>query len=274
MKKIYVTYSNALYAQTRDFSASMALKRGGFDQAVVYSPSDIDNSFRKANAKVLSQKRGAGLWLWKPYFIFKALTEIADLGDIIFYGDAGSFFFQSCTNIINSMGEEDIWLSNIPLIERQFTTQYAFVLMDCDRDDFKNSCQIQANFICLRKSERSLKFIAEWLDYCCDYDIISGENESSIYPNYNNFKSHRYDQSVLSLLSKKWEIKPHLDPSQFGRYPQKYYVNGEHQDTGNIGEYKPCIILHRFKKVTLKVILSGLFYAYMPKSLLIKLKSL
>jgi len=39
------------------------------DEYYNYGPNDIDNEFKKKNIEILSQKRGNGYWLWKPYFI-------------------------------------------------------------------------------------------------------------------------------------------------------------------------------------------------------------
>lgn len=264
MNKIFVTYSNELYAKSRDFAAKMAIKFGGFDRAVVYHPEDIDEKFRNQNSKILCQKRGAGLWLWKPYSIYKALIEECEFGNILFYGDAGSFFLRDSSSLLLSMKGEDIWLSNIPLVEKQYTKSLAFDLMNCNDNNIKDSAQIQANFICVRKSKSSVQFIKEWLDLCCCYDLISPDNDAS---NENEeFIAHRNDQSILSLLAKKYGIKPHLDPSQYGRYKMKYFIQGRIMaDTNNSENYNPCIFLHREKEVSLKTILRAILITYLPQ---------
>lgn len=264
MDKIFVTYSNELYAPTRDFAAKMAVKRGGFDRAVVYKPEDIDDEFKFMNELILSQKRGAGLWLWKPYSIYKALIEEAKEGDILFYGDAGSFFFRSCNPIIESMGQEEIWVSNIPLVEKQYTKEDAFNIMECNSEKNKDTAQVQANFLCLRKSNRSLRFVKEWLDYCSNYDLLADDSSIQKSMNCSDFIEHRNDQSILSLLSKKWSIKPHLDPSQYGLFPEKYHARGIMVSTGNKGEYKPCIALHRSKVINFFVVIRPLANVYLP----------
>lgn len=249
--KIFVTYSNEKYQKTRDFCALMAKKRGGFDKVVVYDNNDIDDKFKERNKEILNQKRGAGLWLWKPYIIYKAIMEVASDGDFVFYADAGSFFFRDVSILIDKMDDSDIWISDIPLIERQFTKPTAFMTLGCDIEEIKNSPQIQGNFFGVRKSPKSIKFVKEWLDVCTDYSVINAdgiEKEKEIDP---LFVDHRFDQSVLSLLSKKHGLKPHLDPSQYGRFPRKYRQRKDwiFCDTNRSMEYPTCIILHRTKDV-------------------------
>lgn len=264
MKKVFICYANEPYAQARDFCAKMALKRGGFDKAIAYKPEDVDESFKRENALIFSQKRGAGLWLWKPYIILKTLQEELEEGDILFYGDSGSYFFRNCNAILDSMGNEDIWVSNISLLERQYTKQDAFDALNANTDQIRNSAQIQGSFVGLRKSQDTIQLVKEWLSFCENYDILS--DGPSANPNCKDFIAHREDQSILSLLCKKKGVVPHLDPTQYAKYPLIYLRNGgTYVDTDNQGEYKPCIAFHRSPKITLMVILRPLLYIYLPQ---------
>lgn len=243
----FITYSNELYAGSRDYCAEMALKKGKVDKVTAYTPDDIDRDFYEKYKRTLDLKAGNGLWLWKPYFVYKELEKAND-GDIVLYCDAGSYFFKSCKPIIDSM-TDDIWVSDIPLIEKQFTKPELFESMGCVGAKYEDTNQIQGNFIAIRKTDRGIRFVKEWLDYCCAGDNLLRETRYFDNPPEYTFIEHRSDQSVLSLLSKKWNITPHLDPSQYGRVPEKYYAQGRiYKDTGKRGEYAPCIILHRCRK--------------------------
>lgn len=263
---IFITYSNELYEKTRKFSAKMAKRHGKFDKVIEYEPKDIDNNFHEKNKEILSIKQGNGLWLWKPYFVYKTLLESKE-NDIIFYCDAGAFFIKDVKKIINTM-DDDIWISDIPLIEKQFTKEDAFILMDCDNKIYKETNQIQANFIAIKNTKRSKKFVKEWLDYCCNINILSPNSIEPKIENSMDFIGHREDQSVLSLLSKKWKIKPHLDPTQYGKLPSKYYSkerlykNPEHNK-----EYPVCIILHRTANVEFRTCLNQWICSWLPKKL-------
>ena len=259
----FLTYSNDLYADTRDYCSKMAIKKGKVDRATSYTPEDIDRDFYEKYKSILELKAGNGLWLWKPYFVYKELTKAKD-NDIVLYCDAGSYFFRSCKPIIESM-TDDIWVSDIPLIEKQFTKPELFENMGCVGTRYEDTNQVQGNFIAIRKTERGINFAKEWLDYCCDGDNLLRETCYLDNPPEYMFMGHRSDQSVLSLLCKKWNIVPHLDPSQYGRVPEKYYAKGRlYKDTGRRNEYSSCIILHRERKPSFRVCLNQWLCTWLP----------
>ena len=58
----------------------------------------------------------------------------------------------------------------------------------------------------------------EWLAYLTDRRIVSDDPNVMGKDNPKSFRDHRHDQSVLSLLSKKWGLPAFRDPSQYGEY--------------------------------------------------------
>lgn len=238
---IYITYSNERYRNVRDFSAIMALRVGKFEKAVVYSPEDIDKDFKKDNEHILSITKGNGLWLWKPYFVNKALEE-AQMGDVIFYADAASFFIRSCRHIINAMNS-DIWLCDLPYIEEEYTKAELFTRFDCDSDMYKKTNQFHASFMAFRKTPESSLFVKEWLRLCTDADSILDSFDEKIQSPY--FVAHKMDQSILSLLAKKNKILSHYDASQFGKWHYQQDSCYTYRKLSHLKEYPICIILHR-----------------------------
>lgn len=243
---ILITYANDTYRNTQSFCSFTGKYIGQFDKIINYSETDIDDDFKRKHNAILSIKRGNGLWLWKPYFILKTLNHVSE-NDVIFYCDSGSFFIKSIKTLLRSMKNDDIWVSNTPLIEKQFTQKKTFKLMDCDDNKYYQTNHIQASFIALRKNRKTIDFVNEWLRYCCNKDILKSNKNNCFSNDKEIFIAHREDQSILSLLCKKHDILPHRDPSQFGKIPEKYGRDKrvilkipEHSD-----KYKTIIILHR-----------------------------
>lgn len=262
--KIFVTYSTPSYFRARSFSAKMAKWFGKFDKIVLYSPNDIDDEFKEKHVDILNIKRGAGLWLWKPYSIYKALMEEAKEGDVVFYCDAASFFIRNVNYIVNTIDESDIWVSDNGFIEEQYTKEDTFQLMNCTDNKYKKTNQIQAQFFCCRKSNKSVTFVKEWLDCASDFNIIGPDNIKLGSDNCKKFITHRFDQSILSLLCKKNSIKPHLSPLYID-YPNKYapyFVrNGEEIKHG---EYPCIIVLQHDPTINIEKSLSYMIFAYLP----------
>jgi hypothetical protein len=66
-------------------------------------------------------------------------------------------------------------------------------------------------------------FVTEWLTYAQDSRAITDDANVLGLPNYPEFHDHRHDQSILSLLAKKWNLTLYPDPSQWGAGAQRPY---------------------------------------------------
>ena len=98
-----VNYADgSLFEKRRRINSLTARLFAHADKVFEYNSSDIDEEYKNSNKKIFSYKRGAGLWLWKPYVLSKALEKLQD-GDWLFYADAGSFFINLW---------QEVWYSN------------------------------------------------------------------------------------------------------------------------------------------------------------------
>lgn len=98
MRKYHINYANGRYLKAQEY-CSQSAKAAGFDEVVSFSIKDIDREFLEKNIRILSQPRGAGYWLWKPYFIKKTLDRMNE-GDLLAYSDSGSYYEQSVEPLI------------------------------------------------------------------------------------------------------------------------------------------------------------------------------
>ncbi len=218
MKKVVVNYANNKYRETQAYNTFTALKKGQADEVFQYSEREIDNNFYDKNKKILSEKRGNGLWLWKPYFIKKTLEKL-DYGDIIFYTDSGSYFTGKINKVLDKVSDFDIICFDIPLIEEQFTKKIVFEKMDCNSSKYRKTNQIIATYFIIKKTKFTEKFINEWLELCTDYELIAPSDNKN---EDEKFIAHREDQSIFSLLCKKYDIEPYSDISQAHYFPKMY----------------------------------------------------
>lgn len=266
-KVVLINYANDKYRKTQKLNTWTGKHLAGFKNVIEYGPNDIDKEFYNKNKKIFDIQRGNGLWLWKPYIIYKTLKELQN-GDVVFYCDSGACFFRSVKPILKILEKQNIWVSTTPFIERQFTKKLTFKLMECDNESYKNSNQIQGGFIAIKKSDDSMNFIKEWLDYCCNIEIISPEDNKE--QEEVGFYAHREDQSVLSLLIKKYHLKVYSDPTQYGRLPEKYFREGCIMNYYLKEDYPICIILHRTANADFKNIFKQWLCAILPRRIGLK----
>lgn len=210
-----INYSNSVYKNAQALNSRMALLHGA-ERVIEYSPEDIDSVFYDANKKILSYERGNGYWLWKPYFIKKTLEKIND-NDYLIYSDSGAYYINNVNLLIECMEREntDIMVFSLSenTLERMWSKRDAFILLNCDSAEYANTPQRLATFVLLKKTERTYDFITEWLTSAQDIRIITDEPNCMGKENYPDFRENRHDQTILSLLSKKYKMKCFRDPS-------------------------------------------------------------
>ena len=219
--KILINYANLNHfaSQRRNSISGEDIAR--FDRVIEYGINDIDKEFKERNHNILSRLKGAGYWLWKPYIILKTLQE-AELDDFVFYSDAGAEFIAPIDPLIELCRNDErgiILFHSDPVKENKechSCKRDVFVIIDADKDKYTQTIPLLASFQLYKVSQYSISFVKAYLGYCEDERLLLDTPNISGLNNYNGFKFHRHDQSILSVLSKKWDIKSYRDPSQFG----------------------------------------------------------
>ena len=219
--KMFITFGDRCCELSKKRAVSKAKDVGGFDDARSYNLTVMSSKFRQTHNDVLKDRRGAGYWLWKPYILLKTLVKDMKVGDIVMYHDAGAYFIRSAAPLLKlcEQSKDGIMVFGLTHIEHVFTKQDAFLLMNMSIPIAADTFQRLASFVVLRKCCTSIQFVMEWIAYLSDRRIASDDPNTLGTPNPKSFRGHRHDQSVFSLLSKKWGLPAFRDPSQFGRSP-------------------------------------------------------
>lgn len=221
----------------RKACSESAIKAGKADRVLEYTPDMLDDDFKQKNKDLLSVKRGAGLWLWKPYFILKALESVPE-NHYLIYLDAGVVVIDKFRHLIDSMEKsgQDIMVFELPLLEEEWTKKevYSAIIPGFN----KSVNQILSGYIIIKNTDFARKIMKEWLIHmqnpvCSLPQTITGEE------NYWNYIENRDDQSVLSLICHKYNIIPFRDPSQFGKYPYKYAWIPKYKDKWKKYSFRP-----------------------------------
>jgi hypothetical protein len=218
---IYViNYSDKAFERQRAYNSKTAIKTGKCNKVIEYFPSDVDANYRQKFANIFAYKRGAGLWLWKPYIILDALNKVNE-GDYILYCDAGAFFCDKIQKLVDVLERNNTFILTfeLPLLERQFTKKETFYLMNIA--DYSMNQRL-ASYILLKKCRESVDFILMWQKYMEDERISSFKTFMPEIKEFEDFHEHREDQSVLSLLCYQLKLPAFRDPSQFGDRPWMY----------------------------------------------------
>ena len=202
IQKVLINFANKGYENSKKTQKESATALGNIDKVIEYSLEDMDQQFKDENKELLAESRGAGYWLWKPYFILKTLNTLND-GDVLIYCDTAMEFLSSIDTYINAMKSSImLFQHNVEYIEKQFTKGDIFKELDCINDpSITDSIQLDASHSLWKKDVNSIAFVTEWLNLCKVKQLIS--DDPSITPNLPGFSENRHDQSILSVLAKK-----------------------------------------------------------------------
>jgi len=182
-----------------------------FDSVIKYTEIDLktDPIFWNNHGKFVSEnKRGYGYYIWKPYIILKTLKTMDD-GDILLYLDSGCEVMNNETsneelnNLINKCNIYDILYTHSYQLEKKYTKMDLIKYMNIKNDDL-NTNQHQTGVIFIKKTDKICKLIEYWYIVASYYHFI--DDSKSIERNDSSFIEHRHDQSIFSLLTKKYSL--------------------------------------------------------------------
>jgi len=210
-----VSYADNKMSKSLELCCNSALKNG-VDVIWPNNPETISHEFKFFNSDILSQERGSGYWLWKPYFIYKGLLNAKE-GDYVIYSDAGVEFVANVNEIIGRMDEDIFFFTNgwlhvewckgdvMNTINKCYYEDGEFVWGDNPLYDYRHIKQVQASVIFFRVNQKTRDFVKEWLLYSQMPGFI--DDSSSKVPNYPTFAENRHDQAVLTCVAIKHGYK-------------------------------------------------------------------
>lgn len=251
-----ISYADEKFKKAQKLNAKSALKNGA-DKVIRYSPDMIPDEFKRKYADIWNQPRGGGYWVWKPYIISDALSKV-DEGDYVVYLDSGAAFISNMKQFIKCMEKEQTPIMSFTLEhpESKYTKRDAFILMECDSEEFVNSPQRSATYIVFKKCAITMKFLDDYSRYSVDKRIITDDDNVMGKDNYSGFVENRHDQTVYSLLAKKYKLPAFRDPSQYGLHA-RYHCT---KDVEERSKYPQVIDSHRNPNISD----CWMYYRYVP----------
>lgn len=198
MKKYFINYASNGFINSQKIGLASAVNFGFKAQG--YGLDDIDPLFYEKNKTIFSFNRGAGYWLWKPYFILRKLNEI-NYGDYLVYMDSGAKIVRDVDNILRMIDHKGIL--NFSMIQKtsKWTKGDCFYKINKNNpEDYKDHNQLQATYLFFRKNNSCVEFVKKWLEYSQQLELIS-DMPNRYMQNFNDFIDHRHDQAIMSLLA-------------------------------------------------------------------------
>lgn len=233
--KVLFNYAHNRFYESQILNTRTGYDIGGFDKVYPFRSYDIDVNYYNQNKRILTCLKGAGYWIWKYYFAEKLLTdnEIPE-NSYIFYADSGSKFVDSIDTLISVMNRDNLSIMTFRQLHLSYiwTKRDAFILTNTDEPKYTHTAQRCGGWFLLRKNNDSRNFINQCHKYALDYRIITDSPNEMGLNNYDGFLDHRHDESLISIISKKWNLYPYRNPSQDGFVYDVNFTNNIYGDEG------------------------------------------
>jgi hypothetical protein len=180
-----------------------------FDKIIAYTDKDLinDTEFWSQHSNfILSNSRGFGYWLWKSYIIKKTM-ETLNNDDILLYLDCGcELSIKKKDKIIHffELVKTEYIIGTHVCIEREWNKMDLILKLNMLNDTYLNTKQNQAGALLFKICDNTRDLVNKWYELSSDYHNI--DDTPSISKNLACFKEHRHDQSLFSLLTKKYNL--------------------------------------------------------------------
>ncbi len=200
-----------------------------FDVILPYMENDLikDTDFWiKHSNFILKNKRGYGYWLWKPYIILKTLKEMKD-DDILVYLDLGcEVDIRKKDKILKliDLVKNDLIIGSFTHNDIQWCKGDLIYKLNINNPSMLLSPQHQASSIMIKKCQKTIDLVSEWYQIAIEDNYHYLNDSPSIKPNLKGFIEHRHDQSIFSLLTKKYNI--------YSKHTIEYGINIDRNRTG------------------------------------------
>jgi hypothetical protein len=226
----FITYGDAEYSISKKHLIGLAEYSDYFDECISFGPNDIDANYYNKFERILSEKRGGGYWLWKYYFINKLIKEINE-NDLIIYCDAGASFnykakkrLYEYIELINDSNFGNLRIECEPhFIEKEWTSSQIFNYFNIDENsNLANSVQLEGGHMIFKKTEHTSDYLHEFKKIM-DFDQFLITDKYNKIDQKSYFIENRHDQSIFSVISKKFGCEFIKNETEFKERPHDQY---------------------------------------------------
>lgn len=204
----FVTFADSRLHRTLARIKEQAKSLQVFDGIMALDETKLSKSWLERNGQfVMQNPRGFGLWMWKPEVILQALKKMPD-NAILIYADAGCTLnpegiprLKEYIQMVKDCSGHRLAFELTGFREEQFTTEYALRAMDFTSKEERDSYQLLATTCIIQKTPENIGFVTFWNQLAQAPHMLTGGLHIPCSPSY---KDHRHDQSIWSVLNKKF----------------------------------------------------------------------
>lgn len=216
---VHVSYATANYSQAAKLLVKTARKFGLMDTRIYTPQHPAVRELARNHPTIMSAKRGAGYWLWKPFIVLDAMNSVPD-GTPILYSDIAMTFIADPAPLVSLADRHPICLFTTEgQPQSTWTKRDCFVELGADTSEFWSLNQLWAGFQLYRTGPEAREFLHSLAEAMTNEAALSDAPNKCGLPNLPDFRDHRHDQSILTILAHRHGAAVFADPSQYGPWP-------------------------------------------------------
>jgi hypothetical protein len=188
-----------------------AIRSKRFGKIISYSEKDLDFELTGIDPEFFKlNQRGYGLWIWKPIIIKHMLSQYPKC-ELVFYVDAGCEInsskkaLEKLDSYIETAKKQHGIAFELPFIEENWTSSY--VIEEMKAANLRLTKQLAGGIFFLKNSASTHLFLDSWIDWMKKNNFSCLKGGGANYKEIHNFREHRFDQSIFSILWKKNNFK-------------------------------------------------------------------
>lgn len=209
------------YATGRFLAAARLLARSAWRYGIrttrIYGPADrVVADLAARHPDIMGAERGGGYWLWKPHIIRDALASAND-GAVVLYTDAAMVFVADPGPLLGLAADHPVVLFEMEAMPMAtWTKRDCFVGLGADILEFWQLNQLTAGVQMYRAGIESREFVDAVCAAMVRPGVLSDAENVRGKPNFKEYREHRHDQSILTIMARKYGLPAFPDPSQYG----------------------------------------------------------
>lgn len=209
MKKVLITYGDKKFEMSKNRFIQNAHAINIFDEIIAYSDKDLSEELKQS--EIINEKRGSGLWSWKPDVILTTLNKMED-GDILVYCDSGCTVYpcNEWNHIWKSLENHDIIAQRIYQRTDKWTRKSIIeYFAQTNSKNWTKCYQHMATAIILKATPFTRAFVSEWKDMMISHpEMVKDVTIEEKVNEAECFIENRHDQAFYSALTYKYLNNP------------------------------------------------------------------
>ncbi len=165
--------------------------------------------------------KGLGYWLWKPLMISRALRTLPKTEPFLVYLDVGFTVnatkksAQRLADYLEIASENNAMVFSLPNCPDESWTKPEVFEYFCTPPEHRASDQRLAGAIVLRNSAATQDLIDEWVSAATYDNSTLLTDQTRVHKSNYPIIAHRHDQSIWSLITKRFSIPAIKDETYF-----------------------------------------------------------